>query len=63
MGFEAWFTLIVALAIVGSLLLNLGPPDMIFLFGAALLALVGIISPKEAFAGFSNEGMLTGRYR
>ncbi len=65
MGFEAWFTLIVSLAIVGSLLLNLGPPDMIFLFGAALLALAGIItgheiiSANEAFAGFANEGMLT----
>jgi di/tricarboxylate transporter len=59
MGFEAWFTLCVSLVIVGSLLLNLGPPDFIFLFGAALLALVGVITPKEAFAGFANEGMLT----
>jgi len=59
MDFDAWFTLLVALAIVVSLLFNFGAPDILFLSGAALLALVGVVSPKEAFAGFANEGMLT----
>ncbi len=45
--------------IVVSLLRNLGPPDMIFIGATALLAFMGIISPREAFAGFSNPGMLT----
>src|SRR5687768_2264336 len=59
MDFAAWFTLIVALAVVVSLLLNLAPPDMMFLGGAGLLALSNVLTPKEAFAGFANEGMLT----
>lgn len=29
------------------------------MMGTALLALTGVITPKEAFAGFSNQGMLT----
>lgn len=59
MDFDAWFTLIVASTIVFSLLMNVGPPDILFLSGAGLLALFGIITPKEAFGGFANEGMLT----
>ena len=46
-------------AVVVSLLLNLGPPDMMFLGGAAYWRLCGVLTPKEAFAGFANEGMLT----
>jgi di/tricarboxylate transporter len=59
MGFDAWLTLIVAATIVLSMLLNLGPPDVLFLAGAAILALAGVLTPQEAFSGFANEGMLT----
>jgi di/tricarboxylate transporter len=56
---EAWFTLAVLAAAFFALIRNLAPPDLVFLSGTAVLALVGIITPKEAFAGFANEGMLT----
>lgn len=59
MDFHAGFTLAVAATIITIMLLNIGPPDLVFVTGAALLALVGILTPKEAFAGFANEGMLT----
>lgn len=59
MDFHAGFTLAVASTIVALMLLNLGPPDLVFVTGSAVLALVGILTPKEAFAGFANEGMLT----
>ena len=59
MGFEAWLTLAIVVAIFVALVRNLGPPDLLFLSGTALLALAGIITPEEAFAGFANEGMLT----
>lgn len=38
---------------------NLAPPDLLFLGATATLALLGIITPSEAFAGFSNSGVLT----
>jgi di/tricarboxylate transporter len=59
MDFHAWLTLIVAVSIIVAMLFNLGPPDITFLGGTAVLALFGVLTPKEAFSGFSNEGMLT----
>jgi di/tricarboxylate transporter len=59
MGFDAWLTLGIVAATLIILIKNWAPPDLLFLAGAALLALSGIITPKEAFAGFANEGMLT----
>lgn len=34
-------------------------PDLMFVGGAAALAALGVITPKEALAGFANGGMLT----
>lgn len=59
MGWEAWFTLAVVAGLFFSLIRNYGPPDVLFLGAVILFAAVGVISPKEAFAGFSNAGMLT----
>ncbi len=54
-----WITILVILIIFGALFLNLGQPDALFLGATAFLALIGIISPEEAFSGFANSGMLT----
>src|SRR5690625_4004162 len=34
-------------------------PDFVFLTGLAVLLVTGVLEPAEAFAGFSNEGVLT----
>ena len=59
MGFEAWLTLLIVVGIFATLVWNLAPPDLTFLAATALLALLGIIGTEDAFAGFSNSGMLT----
>ncbi len=59
MGMDAYLTLGIVLAIFIALLKNFAPPDVLFLGATAFLALVGVITPSEAFAGFSNAGMLT----
>ncbi|REK24801.1 MAG: SLC13 family permease [Planctomycetota bacterium] len=59
MGIDAWITLTVVAVLLFALLKNLAPPDLLFLGATALLAVLGIITPDEAFAGFSNSGMLT----
>ncbi len=59
MGVDAWLTVAVVVFIFAALVRNLAPPDLLFLGATATLALLGIITPSEAFAGFSNSGMLT----
>ncbi|NLX13126.1 MAG: SLC13 family permease [Phycisphaerales bacterium] len=59
MTWQAWFTLAVVGLIFAGLFRRIGPPDVLMLSGTILVALVGIISPQEAFLGLSNEGMLT----
>src|SRR5690606_1881592 len=59
MSAEAWPTLAVVGLLFAALVKNLAPPDLLFLTATVLLAVMGIITPHEAFAGFSNSGMLT----
>lgn len=59
MDWQAWLTLAVVALIFTALVRNLAPPDVLFLGATALLAVCGIITAEEAFAGFSNTGMLT----
>ncbi|MDP3921252.1 MAG: SLC13 family permease [Candidatus Omnitrophota bacterium] len=58
MELEAIFTLVVIGLTVFALAKELASPDLI-LFGAmAFLMLGGVLTPAEAFAGFSNPGVL-----
>ncbi|MCA9110211.1 MAG: SLC13 family permease, partial [Planctomycetaceae bacterium] len=59
MSIEAWITLGTVLGLFAALVRNLAPPDVLFLGATSFLALLGIVTPEEAFAGFSNAGMLT----
>lgn len=59
MTYQAWLTLILVVILFIALMKNLAPPDLLFLGTTAILTLLGIITPEEAFAGFSNSGMLT----
>ncbi len=58
MGWEAWFSF----GVVGAILFGLATnraSDALLVGGVVLMGLVGILSPSEMFAGFSNTGMLT----
>jgi di/tricarboxylate transporter len=59
MNWDAWFTLLVISGIFIGLLRNWAAPDALFMAAVVALATVGIITPTEAFSGFSNPGMLT----
>jgi len=58
MAWEAIFCLVVLLGVLWGLLANRAP-DALLLGAVVLFALVGIVTPQEALAGFSNPGMLT----
>ena len=59
MQLAGWITVSVIVIVFGLLAFNVGQADALFLGATAFLALVGVISPEEAFAGFANTGMLT----
>ncbi|MBI5095343.1 MAG: SLC13 family permease [Candidatus Hydrogenedentes bacterium] len=58
MTWSSWFTLIVAALLFIGLAFEFAA-DALLVGAVVVLAVAGIISPQEAFAGFANEGMLT----
>lgn len=59
MTWDAWFVLAVISLCFGLLATNRFSPDLILMGGVTLFLISGIISPSQALAGFSNEGMVT----
>ncbi|MCG5516984.1 MULTISPECIES: SLC13 family permease [unclassified Ectothiorhodospira] len=56
---EAWFTALLILGMLAVLTFTRAAPDLVFVGAVVILLLAGIVSPQEAFAGFSNEGVIT----
>ncbi len=59
MEWEILFSLGIVVLCFGMLAFTRIAPDIITTAGLSLILLSGILSPQEALAGFSNEGMLT----
>src|SRR5215470_13420466 len=55
----ASFTLALIVALFLMLAFSSLAPDLILMSGVLLLILAGVISPSDALAGLSNEGMVT----
>jgi len=55
MGLAAWITLLVLVALVAVLVREKVPPSVAVLTATVALLLARVISPEQAFAGFSNE--------
>lgn len=59
LGWEAWLTVVVLVAVFSLLAASSIAADMIMLGGVTALLVTGVLTPKEALAGMSNEGMIT----
>jgi di/tricarboxylate transporter len=59
MKLEGWEALGVTTLVLVVLALEWAPADVTLLGGAVLLALLGVITFEQAFAGFANSGMMT----
>jgi di/tricarboxylate transporter len=59
MSVDAIITLTVVGLMLAGLVLELYSPDFIVFSSLGVLLVTGILTPKEAFLGFSNSGMLT----
>jgi len=58
-NFQFWYTLIIFIALTIVLIKEIVNPELA-VFSALMLYIVGnVVTVKEAFSGFSNEGMLT----
>ena len=58
MTMAAWITIAVTILLLIGLIRDL-PSDALFLGAVVLLAACGVITPSQAFGGFSNSGVLT----
>ncbi|MBU73389.1 SLC13 family permease [Spongiibacter sp.] len=56
---DAWITLTVIVGCLLALVFSRRPADMVLCGGVVILLLLDILTPKEALAGMSNEGMIT----
>ena len=59
LGPDAWLTGAVVIGLVGALMADVGRPDLVLLSGLSVLLVSGVVSPDQAFAGFSNAAVLT----
>ena len=59
MIWEAWLTLGVLAGVLGLVSMTRMATDMVFLGGLTVLLLAGVLSPREAFGGLANEGLIT----
>lgn len=59
MSWEAWVSVGIVLSTIGMLIFSRYSTDLVLMAALSLLTLSGILSPKEALAGFANEGMAT----
>ena len=59
MGFDAILTMIIVAAVLGLLAATRLAADIILMGAALALMLLGILTPVEALAGFSNTGVIT----
>jgi di/tricarboxylate transporter len=56
---KAGFTLAVVILVFVGMVKEWGSPDVLLLSGTLACTAAGILTPDQAFRGFSNEGMLT----
>lgn len=59
MGWEAWYSLVIVLLVLGLMACSRLPADLALLLGLVALVLPGVLSPADALSGFANEGMIT----
>ncbi len=58
MDWQAWLTISTIIGIAVALVRDLARPDAIFLVALGVFLAAGIITPMEAFAGFSNGAVI-----
>ena len=58
MTYDGWLTVAITLGVFIAMVFN-APADLLFVGAAVAFAMLGIITPEEAFSGFSNGAVVT----
>ena len=56
---DGWLTIAVTFGVFVAMVWRNAPPDVMFVAAAMALTIAGIITPEEAFSGFSNGAVVT----
>ena len=59
LGWQAWLTLGIIGVIFATLIATDASTDVVLMGAIAILTIAGVLAPKEALAGLSNEGIVT----
>jgi len=59
MGYEAYLTLAIVMAVLITLIVSSIATDVILMSALAALVITGVLTPLEGLAGFSNPGVMT----
>lgn len=59
MAWEAVFTLLLLVSVLGALVVTRVSADLILMGALILLVITGVLSPGSALAGFANPGVIT----
>ena len=59
MGYEAYLTLAIVMAVLIALIVSSIATDVILMSALAALVITGVLTPLEGLAGFSNPGVIT----
>ncbi len=59
MIWQAWFTLFVVIALIVALVREVARTDILVLGALTAVLLAGVVTPEEAFSGFSNPAVIT----
>ncbi len=59
MSANAWLTLFVVVACMGTLVRSRISPDLVLAAGVVVLLVLGVLRPEQALAGLANEGLIT----
>ncbi|MDO6467102.1 SLC13 family permease [Neptunomonas phycophila] len=59
MGYEAYLTLAIVMAVLITLIVSSIATDVILMSALAALVITGVLTPLEGLAGFSNPGVIT----
>src|SRR5690625_7963997 len=59
LGWDAWYTVAVVVALVVILVKEYLRPDMAMMAALGAILAAGVLEPADAFAGFSNPAVLT----
>lgn len=59
MGWEGWLSLSLTVGVLVTLMLTRLPPYLVVMAVLTVFSALGILTPAEALAGFSNQGLIT----